>query len=87
MVRELQDQGFAIGRSRIARLTSSHKILQQQDLIRNGVPTCHISGRAGWLYLAVVIDLFARRVISWAVSDRLHRKLALQAPEKAVTMR
>ena len=27
--------------------------------------------REGWLYLAVVIDLFARRVVGWSVSDRL----------------
>ena len=25
---------------------------------------------AGWLYLAVVIDLYARRVVGWAVGDR-----------------
>jgi len=32
----------------------------------------------GWLYLAVVLDLFARRVVGWAVSDRLHKELALE---------
>ena len=31
--------------------------------------------REGWLYLAVVIDLFARRVVGWATADRLHRNL------------
>ena len=29
--------------------------------------------REGWLYPAVVIDLFARRVVGWATGDRLHR--------------
>nr|WP_246418649.1 IS3 family transposase [Roseomonas pecuniae] len=43
--------------------------------------------REGWLYLAVVIDLFARRVVGWAVADRLHRELALTALRKALTMR
>jgi putative transposase len=43
--------------------------------------------REGWLYLAVVIDLFARRVVGWAVSDRLPRDLALQALRKALVMR
>jgi transposase InsO family protein len=33
--------------------------------------------REGWLYLAVVIDLFARRVVGWAAGDRLHKELAL----------
>ena len=30
----------------------------------------------GWLYLAVLIDLFSRRVVGWAVSDRLKKDLA-----------
>ena len=42
---------------------------------------------AGWLYLAVVIDLFPRRVIGWAVGDRLHRNLVLAASRKALVMR
>ena len=41
----------------------------------------------GWLYLAVVLDLFARRVVGWAVSDRLHKELALEALRKALTIR
>jgi putative transposase len=41
----------------------------------------------GWLYLAVVLDLFARRVVGWAVSDRLHKELALEALRKALVIR
>jgi putative transposase len=41
----------------------------------------------GWLYLAVVLDLFARRVVGWAVSDRLHKELALEALRKALAIR
>ncbi len=33
----------------------------------------------GWLYLAVVIDLFSRRVVGWAVSNRLKRDLPIEA--------
>jgi transposase InsO family protein len=33
----------------------------------------------GWLYLAVTLDLFSRRVIGWALSERLERGLALDA--------
>ena len=43
--------------------------------------------KEGWLYLAVVIDLFARRVAGWSTSDRLHRNLALAALRQAVVMR
>jgi putative transposase len=41
----------------------------------------------GWLYLAVVLDLFARRVVGWAVSNRLHEGLALEALRKALAVR
>jgi putative transposase len=41
----------------------------------------------GWLYLAVILDLFARRVVGWAVSDRLHQELALEALRKALAIR
>lgn len=41
----------------------------------------------GWLNLAVVLDLFAQRVVGWAVSDRLHKELALEALRKALAIR
>jgi putative transposase len=43
--------------------------------------------REGWLYLAIVMDLFSRRIIGWAVSDRLHRKLAVAALRQAFAIR
>ena len=47
----------------------------------------YIWTREGWLYLAVVIDPFARRVVGWAAGGRLHRDMALAALGKALTMR
>ena len=35
----------------------------------------YIWTREGWLYLAVIIDLYSRRVIGWAVSNRLKKDL------------
>jgi putative transposase len=32
-----------------------------------------------WIYLAVVMDLYARRVVGWALSDKVDTKLALKA--------
>ena len=43
--------------------------------------------REGWLYLAVVMDLYARRVVGWAVSDRLHKELVLTALRRALVIR
>ena len=39
-----------------------------------GADISYVWTREGWLYLAVVIDLFARRVVGWAAGDRLHRR-------------
>jgi putative transposase len=33
----------------------------------------------GWLFLAVVIDLFSRQVVGWSMSDRINTDLALDA--------
>lgn len=41
----------------------------------------------GWLYLAVVIDLFSRRVIEWAANDRMKKDLAIRALDMAVRLR
>ncbi|MDG1210443.1 MAG: IS3 family transposase [Paracoccaceae bacterium] len=43
--------------------------------------------REGWLYLAVILDLHSRRVIGWAVSNRMKRDLAIQALEMAIAFR
>jgi putative transposase len=41
----------------------------------------------GWLYLAVVVDLFSRYVVGWAVSETIDRHLVLAALEQAVATR
>ena len=41
----------------------------------------------GWLYLAVILDLHSRRVVGWAVSDRMKKDLAIRALEMAVNLR
>lgn len=43
--------------------------------------------REGWLYLAVILDLHSRRVIGWAVSNRMKRDLAIPALKMAVALR
>ena len=52
-----------------------------------GVDISYVWTREGWLYLAVVIDLFSRRVVGWSVGDRLHRRLALAALRRALAIR
>ncbi len=42
---------------------------------------------AGWLYLAIVLDLFSRRVVGWSVQASLDRCLVLNALEAALGQR
>ena len=41
----------------------------------------------GWLYLAVVIDLFSRLVVGWAMSERMTAQLACDALQMALWRR
>ena len=41
----------------------------------------------GWLYLAIVMDLFSRKIIGWATRQTMHRELVLDAAMMAVKKR
>ena len=41
----------------------------------------------GWLYLAVVIDLFSRKVVGWSMSSRMKASLACDAMQMALWQR
>jgi putative transposase len=40
----------------------------------------------GWLYLAIMLDLFSRRIIGWAISDRMKRALARIVVERRAVL-
>jgi transposase InsO family protein len=42
---------------------------------------------AGWLYLAVVIDLCSRRIVGWSLADHLRSDLVLAALDQALQTR
>ena len=42
---------------------------------------------AGWVYLAVVIDLFSRKVVGWEMSDRITTPLVTGALKNAIEAR
>jgi transposase InsO family protein len=116
MTRDLTDEGFVIGRRRVARLMRENKLQARRkrrfrrttdsnhcwpiapNLLAGdftaerpnqkwNVDISYVWTTQGWLYLAVVMDLFARRIVGWAVSDRLKRDLALEALRRAVALR
>jgi putative transposase len=47
----------------------------------------YVATREGWLYLAVVLDLYARRVVGWSMQASLERSLPLAALEDAIRRR
>ena len=49
--------------------------------------TTFIATRAGWLFLAVVIDLYARMVVGWAMSHRNNQELVVDALTMAIEQR
>jgi len=51
------------------------------------VEISYIETQRGWLYLAVVIDLYSHKVVGWAVSDCMKKDLALRALRMAITLR
>ncbi len=74
---------------------SNHKLPVAENILdRNftsiGPDRCYVGDityiptREGWLYLAVVIDLFSRKIVGWAMSHRIDRHLVLDALRMAI---
>ena len=47
----------------------------------------YVPTAAGFLYLAVVLDVFSRRVVGWSMADHLRTELVLDALDMAVGQR
>ncbi len=98
--RLMRQNGIQIVRSRKFKRTtdSDHAFniapnLLQQDFTASGPnqkwagDITYVWTREGWVYLAVIIDLFSRRVVGWAISNRMKQDLALRALNMAIAIR
>jgi transposase InsO family protein len=47
----------------------------------------YIPTSEGWLYLAIVLDLYSRRVVGWAMSDQMTSDLTMHALKMAIHRR
>jgi putative transposase len=47
----------------------------------------YVATWAGWLYLAVVLDAWSRRVVGWAMATHLRTELVLEALSMAISQR
>ena len=77
---------------------SSHSLAKADNLVKQNFSVAkpnrlwvsditYIWTKEGWLYLAVILDVFSRLVVGWSLSDRLHHSLVLQAFQQAVRKR
>lgn len=44
----------------------------------------YVSTWQGWLYVAFIVDVFARRIVGWRVSTSMHSDFVLDALEQAL---
>jgi transposase InsO family protein len=57
---------------------------------KNSVWACDVSyfwTHEGWIHLAVVMDLFSRRIIGWSMNDRIDKELTQDALRMALAAR
>ena len=47
----------------------------------------YIETREGWLYLAAILDLYSRKIVGWAMSERIDTTLVLKALAMALLHR
>ncbi len=47
----------------------------------------YIWTKEGWLYLAVIIDLYSRRIVGWSMNNRITKQLVLNALKMSVWRR
>jgi putative transposase len=114
--RELVDQGYEIGRRRVARLMqdlglqglsprkfrvttdSNHKsevapnVLAREFMADKAndkwvTDITYIWTGEGWLYLAVVMDLYSRRIVGWSTAAHMETSLCLDALSMALKAR
>jgi len=52
-----------------------------------GTDITYLWTQEGWVYLAVVIDLYSRRVVGWAIDRRMKQALVIRALMMAINLR
>lgn len=80
-------------RSRLSSGRSVGQNLINRDFSAKRMDVCwaadmtYIWTLEGWLYLAVVMDLYSRRIVGWSMSRRINRHLVLDALRMALAYR
>jgi putative transposase len=75
-VDQRQIAGVIVGFQRGERRVQAEKTIQVK---KGGGDISYLWTDEGWLYLAVVIDLYSRRVVGWATAERVTADLVCAA--------
>ena len=98
LMREQQLCGRQQRRFRMRTTNSNHdEPIAPNHLAERPLPTrldevwvadiTYVQTAEGWLYVAAILDLFSRRIVGWAVSQRIDTALVLAAWQMACTHR
>jgi len=116
MVRQLRQEGYALGRYRVRRLMMRLglvvKIKRKYRITTQSKHDLPVAGNVlnrefnpgqpdqawvadityvwtvqGWLYLAVVMDLYSRRIVGWCMDRTMTQALAIRALMMAINLR
>ncbi len=95
-----KEAGIEAQRKRRFRVTVEHHKMptlapdRLERVFTQMQPNCAWAGdvtfirtRAGWLYLAMLLDLYSRKIVGWSMSARNDEALALGALDMAITHR
>jgi transposase InsO family protein len=67
------------------RLATAHKATAPNQIWVTDIT--YIETHEGWLYLAAVLDLYSRKIVGWAMSERIDTGLVVQALSMALLHR
>ena len=97
LMRELGLQGVVRGRKRRTTIAAEHAERPLDRVNRQFLASrpnqlwvadfTYVATWSGFVYVAFVIDVFARRIIGWRVSRSMHAELVLDALEQALWSR
>jgi transposase InsO family protein len=97
LMRDLGLQGLSPRKFRITTDSNHKEAIARNVLARDfvaGKPNekwatdiTYIWTAEGWLYLAVVMDLYSRRIIGWSTADHMETSLCLDALSMAIKSR
>ena len=76
------NHAFPVAENILARNFDS-AVISEKNRVWAGDIT-YLQTREGWLYLAVVLDLFSRRVVGWSMKFTMDRSLVIDALQSAL---